>query len=539
MIKNTVGEYIKDKTIDEILDVNIVDPACGSGSFLLRAFQEVCNQIEERLKKGERAKTSTFTFYNENRLSLSQKVTILTNCIYGVDLDEKAIELAQLNLLLRILEDETPSAHKHLLPNLRENIKCGNSLIDDPKVAGDKAFNWNAQFPDVFRNGGFDVVVGNPPYGVNFINSEKNHLKAKYPNSDIEVESYILFVEKTISHLIKENGYNGFIIPNNILTNIRYQNIRKLIINSSFIDYIVDLGSDVFGEASVDSCIIIIKKNKCKNDSIKTISIDKKDKNLTSQNYKIINQKVFEETSSNIFNIFSSSQDNYLINKIENNSQPLGKFTNISRGIEFGYSSDLVYEKRKGGYASLIAGRCINRYSIKFENKYVMFNEKDKKIYKDRTIYELEKILVRRIGHKIIGTYDNEKYYNVCDVYNIQSKENINLKLILAVINSKLMVLYILNKFKSVKQLFPKIPISNLQKIPIKLPNHQQETHIISLVDQMLSLQKKLHEGRPQGNEKERIEQQIKNIDYEIDQEVYKLYDLTKEEIKIVEESLK
>ena len=164
IVKNTVREYLKDKTIDEILEVRIIDPACGSGSFLIRAFQEVCNLVEDKLKKGEIPKKSiSFKKYKE-RLSLLQKSTILKNCIYGVDLDEKAVELAQLNLMLNLLEEETRETRDRLLPMMRHNIKCGNSLIDDSKVAGDKAFNWKAQFPEVFSNGGFDVVVGNPPY---------------------------------------------------------------------------------------------------------------------------------------------------------------------------------------------------------------------------------------------------------------------------------------------------------------------------------------------------------------------------------------
>ena len=164
IVKNTVGEYIKGKTIDQILEVKILDPACGSGSFLIRAFQEVCNAVEEKMKNGQKSeKYKTFNLYN-GRLKLSHKIMILTNCIFGVDLDEKAVELAQLNLLLKLLEDETPETQKHVLPTMRDNIKCGNSLIDDPSVAGDKAFNWHAQFPDIFRNGGFDVVIGNPPY---------------------------------------------------------------------------------------------------------------------------------------------------------------------------------------------------------------------------------------------------------------------------------------------------------------------------------------------------------------------------------------
>src|SRR3989344_553870 len=210
IVKNTVGEYIKDKTIDEILDVKIVDPACGSGSFLIRAFQEVCNAIEEKLKAGEVNKIGQFTFYNNNRLNLSQKATILQNCIHGVDLDEKAVELAQLNLLLKILEDESKETHKHLLPNLRENIKCGNSLIDDPKVAGDKAFNWHAQFPDVFRNGGFDVVVGNPPYGADLKEKERILLEEKFNLGNTDTAVLFIGLSKSI---LKSKVVNGFIIP--------------------------------------------------------------------------------------------------------------------------------------------------------------------------------------------------------------------------------------------------------------------------------------------------------------------------------------
>src|SRR3989344_327616 len=136
IVKNTVGEYIKDKTIDEILEVKIVDPACGSGSFLTRAFKEICNKIEDKLKSGEISKKYTVFKSYTKKLNLSQKATILTNCIYGVDLDEKAIELARLNLLLNILEEEDQNTKAHRLPQLR-NLRCGNSLIDDSKIAGD------------------------------------------------------------------------------------------------------------------------------------------------------------------------------------------------------------------------------------------------------------------------------------------------------------------------------------------------------------------------------------------------------------------
>ncbi|NCN99275.1 hypothetical protein COU62_01260 [Candidatus Pacearchaeota archaeon CG10_big_fil_rev_8_21_14_0_10_35_219] len=162
ILDNTLVEYTKNKTLDEILDIKVIDPACGSGSFLLDAFEELKKIIEERLRNGESSKKWDSFKDFKGRLSLGQKATILLNCIYGVDLDEKAVELTQLNLLLKILEEETRETRRRILPNMKGNIRNGNSLISDSRF--DKAFNWNAQFPDVFREGGFDIVIGNPPW---------------------------------------------------------------------------------------------------------------------------------------------------------------------------------------------------------------------------------------------------------------------------------------------------------------------------------------------------------------------------------------
>lgn len=527
IVKNAVGEYIKDKSIDEILNVKILDPACGSGSFLIRAFQEVCNAIEERLKKGEKSKKwSSFNSYNE-RLSIGQKATILTNCIYGVDLDEKAVELAQLNLLLKILEEETRETRKRVLPTMKDNIKNGNSLIDDYKIAGDKAFNWNAQFPDVFKQGGFDVVIGNPPYGAKFNDEEKDYLKKNYPYSDIEIESYILFIEKANS-LLKERGYLGFIIPSNILTNVRYKKIRSFLLEKTTIKTLIDLGSNVFGEASVDSSILIFEKEVSKENKINTANYEFSPKDLTKINYNFFNQASFERNPSKIFNIYINKNMDSVLSRIENCSERLGDFVDISRGIELGYNSEFVADTKKNGkYEPLIAGRCLSRYNLLFNNKYILFDEKNKKIYKDREIYLKEKLLIRRIGHEIIGVYDDKGYYNVCDVYNILSKGKLSLKLLLGIINSKLISFYLKNKFKSAKKLFPKIPIENLLKIPIKLPDEKQAKKIKDLVDRIMKLYK------------EKSESQIVNVEYEIDEEIYKLYGIAEEEKKIIEESLK
>ena len=262
IVKNTVGEYIKDKTIDEILEVNIVDPACGSGSFLIRAFQEVCNVIEKKLKNGELSESYISFKDIKERLSFSQKTTILKNCIYGVDLDEKAVELAHLNLILATLDGETSSLVNRKLPKMSNNLKNGNSLIDDPKVAGDKAFNWNAQFPEPFHKGGFDVVVGNPPYVNNrgLVSKDKIFFEKNYITAYQQYDLYVIFYELSLK-LLKEDGKIGFITPNKFaITNYGVQ-LRKLMLSYQ-IEKIVDVSQlNVFGDASTYPYVLIIKKS--------------------------------------------------------------------------------------------------------------------------------------------------------------------------------------------------------------------------------------------------------------------------------------
>jgi type I restriction-modification system DNA methylase subunit/predicted type IV restriction endonuclease len=513
IVRNTLGELLKQKGDGKI---KVLDPACGSGSFLIKAFEVFLNYYKD-----------------SKQLSFEDKVNILKNNIFGVDLDPKAAEIAQLNLLLRAVEK------RKLLPMLHNNIKIGNSLIDDSKIARDNAFDWNEEFKDIMKEGGFDVVIGNPPYGAKFNDKEKSYLKIKYPSSDIEIESYILFIEKALD-LLKDDGYLGFILPSNILTNVRYEKIRKLIFDKCFIQNILDLGSDVFGGASVDTCLLILKKSVSKNRKIKTAHSIKSPINLVEIKYNLIDQKKFKENPAYIFNIYVSELVNRLLSKIENNTSSLKNFVDISRGIEFGYNSKYVLSKRTNeNYKPLIAGRCLNRYNIYFDNKFVLFDESNKKIFKDKAIYESEKLLLRRIGHELIATYDDQKIYNVCDVYNIliKHKSPISLKFVLSLLNSKLLSFYLANKFKSAKKLFPKIPIENILKLSIKLPPNKQQKEIIELVDKILELNKELQKVGKLSDKGEKLQEEINKIDKEIDQKVYELYGLTLEEIKLVESS--
>lgn len=545
IIRNTVGEYVKNKNIDEILGVKIVDPACGSGSFIVRAFQEVCNAIEERLKKGEKGKMATFQSYKD-RLSFAQKISILTQCIYGIDLDEKAVELAQLNLLLKLLEDESPESHKRLLPNLRENIKCGNSLIDKTEVAKDKSFNWEAQFKEVFRDGGFDLVIGNPPYvfggNCGITENEKNYFKTNYSSAKGKLNLFSLFIEKSIN-LIKNNGKLAFIIPNTLLRVTSYEDTRRYILEKTNISQIVNLNPGVFEDVTAATIIIILEKQN-------NLDMIKKNKVKLYEGIlgKLIIKPQSEFTSSlSIFDIGSEEGDNKFVDKIKVGSINLG---DISKEMIFGVvitkNKDEVVSNKKINekYKKFLEGRDVDRYLIKFSNKFLLYEKS--KLHRARTpeIFEAdEKILVQRISggkRPLKAAYDNQQYYDKESINNIiLSDKNFDSKYVLALLNSNLINWFYSMKFTNASLLTVNVSKAYLSLLPIKIISLKEQKPIISLVDKMMILQKNLYEDNLTGNERERLDQQINNTNYEIDQEVYKLYGITKEEQKIIEESLK
>ena len=585
IVKNTVGEYIKDKTVDEILDFNIVDPACGSGSFLIRAFHEVCDVVEKKLKAGDSSKRYRAFEDIKEKLSFVQKVTILKNCIYGVDLDEKAVELAHLNLILAVLDGETSSLANRKLPEMSSNLKNGNSLIDDPKIAGDKAFKWEAQFPDVFRQGGFDVVIGNPPYiGFHGFKTEKEYYSTKYKSALGKYDLYVLFIEKSLE-LIKKGGLISYICPTGFMKRNHGENIRKVLLEDSCIKNIIDFEhKKIFGDALNYTGIFTYSKPH-KRDNFISYKTDLQE--------EVINYNQ-DELGLGLW-VFRNSDYNPLIDKIKQDKGIflLSDFVDkISEGIVTGLNElylldkkDIEENKIELIFFKLCArGRNIRRYYLEPLTDYVFypynsdgslikenelkekspnyynflkkniskikardyFTKSSKKWYelwnqRNQSNFNNLKIIVPELASQNRFMIDNKNLYygdTVCGFY-LKDNQKIDIRCLLGILNSPFLEWYYkkttvpkANEFFIYKTMF-------LKQIPIKLPSPQQEKQIVLLVDQMLVLQKKLHEEKPTGNEKERLEQQIKNVDYEIDEEVYKLYELTPEEIKIVEESLK
>ena len=279
-----------------LLQLTIVDPACGSGAFLNEALNflitenKLLDELENKLLDG------SLVFPNiEN--------SILENNLFGVDLNEESVEIAKLSLWLRTAQPNRK------LNDLSNNIKCGNSLIDDPTIAGKKAFNWQEEFPQVFAKGGFDVVIGNPPY------VRKQGLMEHYPEMCVFYEDkyqsatanydiYALFMERSFD-LINPKGIVSYILPHKFLVTYFGVGIRLFFKEKKAIESIVHFGSEmVFADASTYTCIINLdkaKKNKVYFKKIKPLEInDSFDwdyilyENLNETNWDLQSQKVFD-----------------------------------------------------------------------------------------------------------------------------------------------------------------------------------------------------------------------------------------------------
>ncbi|MCK9593290.1 MAG: Eco57I restriction-modification methylase domain-containing protein [Methanoregula sp.] len=317
IVAHTVGPLVAGKTPKDISKIRILDPACGSGSFLLGAYQYLLdchlewyikNLVPVYLEKGaysDPAVTSLlpepspkrktrgtvdadkFPIYRHRtdgvdtwKLKITEKKRILLNNIFGVDIDRQAVEVTKLSLMLKVLEDENSQnidAQLKLfaepaLPRLEQNIKCGNSLVGWDIVTPDMApddvkrinpFDWSKEFASVMATGGFDAVIGNPPYvrqeiiGLPF----KDYVKRRYEVFTGTADLYVFFFEKG-HKLIREEGYFGMICSNKFMKAKYGANLREFIATNTKIVQIVDFGElPVFQNASTFPAIFITKKS--------------------------------------------------------------------------------------------------------------------------------------------------------------------------------------------------------------------------------------------------------------------------------------
>ncbi len=563
-----------------LLQLTICDPACGSGAFLNQALEFLI--AEHRYIDELQAK-----LMGDSMILSDVEKSILENNIYGVDLNDESVEIAKLSLWLRTAQKGRK------LNSLNNNIKCGNSLIDDHEVAGEKAFNWQQEFPTVFENGGFDVVIGNPPYGAKISEHDRGYITNKYLELDSsDLDTYLVFYLQSIG-LLKKNGLLGFITPDTYLTISRAQGLRTFFYNNSQIIDIHDWYKP-FADAKDTRCNSLILKNNKSVDYRFHVSVtDSKGKIIKDF---FLDRSILSNPSS--WNLYISPTDRILYDKMINNSYPLKTFCKIKYGLRTGDNEKyLTADLNLSDCGIKIArGSNIERYYFNWSPEYLKTQEGLPTSYFEDEIIKSPKIIIQYV--RTNSTDPNCRWLESSLIeedsfvplnstsFLYKGSTEINLKCLLAIISSTL-----LNKFYkdhytdvNVKPLYlgelpiPKEAINSVDKIinavDKAILNNKQirqiEDKFSLFLENSLGLQnsnsssKWLYFEFPEflkrlaktgcslskkdefewmelfeENKKKALElkAEIDRTDKEIDRMVYELYGLTEEEIQIVENS--
>lgn len=604
IVQNTVGKLIEGKKPTEIEKIKILDPASGSGSFLLGAYDYLLryhldwyskNAAKSKGKKGD-------PLNPDGSLTTEIKKKILLNNIFGVDIDASAVEVTKLSLLLKCLEGETQASIKsqlslfneRVLPTLDQNIKCGNSLISTDfydlesnaailkKI---KPFNWQIEFKEIFKNGGFDAVIGNPPWGAIFSEIELEYLKKLFSEVIVRMIDSFMYFSVISSKFINGNGMVGLILPDVVLYQSDNSKLRKKLVEKFNIISVLNMGN-VFKKVIRPSAILVFSKKFNSKNKINYIDVsgqkteaDKKKNIFNSVSYNCMEQSAIVQTNSYLFKYSDkSSQD--LIQKIYSMSKFVLSDLVDGDGIQRGVSPDLKsafivdslivkkYNLEKNKLKNTITGGVhIKKFRITRPDLKVIYTTRtDKeneipnivkfiKSHKDlitckevklgkHPIFSLhrpreEQIFVKPkkiVGviteDRIVVALDCEKLYPTDGVYLFNVKDNISHEFVLGLLNSQLFLF--LYRFISMEKgrVMAQVKPTVIEKMPIveaaTALQKQAQDKIVKSVNRIIELNKS---DEPDSA-------QVLHYENEVDKLVYELYGLTQDEIKIIEEAI-
>lgn len=429
----------KSITTADASKLRILDPACGSGSFLLGAYQYLLDWhlswyvINDPEKWAKAKKPILHRGHGDTwHLTTAERKRILLNNIYGVDIDSQAVEVTKLSLLLKVLEGETGETlnqqmrlfHERALPDLGSNIKCGNSLIGpdfydgrqmglmaDEEMYRVNVFDWEREFAEVFKAGGFDCIVGNPPYGYMIPGDQQQYFSDNYKHQDYQKDLYLLFLER-YEILLKKRGLLGIIISNTWLQSVTLRKVRQYMANHYFWLDILHLPEKVF-HAVVDTHVLIFEKGVTNSKEPLTVPVHVK----LGQDILLSHELSWHDIPNNgdPINIVANSTAQNLYRRITSATCELSTICNIFNGVK-------PFEKGKGtppqteqtmkekpfvregsqsdkSWSPLLRGSLIHRYRILWNNNYWIQYGPWLAAPRSAAIFEApRKIMVRQTG---------------------------------------------------------------------------------------------------------------------------------------------
>lgn len=570
----------KCNSIAELQSIKVLDPACGSGSFLIKAMDMIAKKYK---KFGGR-------MLDESNL----KIRILLENIYGVDLDEKAVEIARLNLLINSLDSRMK------LPDLDKHIKNGNSLIsgtDEELIKkfgknyhDKKPFNWKEEFPEVFNrpNPGFDVIIGNPPYIKEFVNKSAFDGLRDSPYYQGKMDLWTLFACKGID-LLRNDGVLSFIAPNNWVTNAGASITREKVLSETKILEYVDFGGyQVFENAGIQTMIFAVQKKKpdtqykvnyllfsqdkhAENEVITKLSNPPQFMEFTPEDMKqgiefasgsnsdvgallvkILDKRNFELTQDEIAQGIVGAPDDAFFVKDDgygqatpSEKQLLRKFYTNTQRYRIGSTKGYIYYSTKKSCPEISENEYPNfSNSISnFRNKLVNRREVKSGQIKlhhlqwprnEKYFISGSKIIAAIRTYKPAFYFTKDEYYGSRALNFIQS-DRIDLRYLTGILNSKLVEFWLKHKGKKLGNLL-QVDKGPLLQIPITLPTKTLEQKpLIKLVEEMSLLQKNITEVPENSNKWNELKKIIEKTDKQIDDYVYKLYGISEDQINLIE----
>jgi len=620
IVENTVVKLCEGKTPEEMKKLKILDPACGSGSFLIVAYRRLMEKHLEWYTANSPKKHKDEVFQNHKgawQLTLQEKKKILLSSIHGVDIDSQAVEVTKLNLLLKALEGESRESIDNVqkwfrepaLPDLGSNIKCGNSLIGfdiidhlqdmteeerDRELDRVKPFSWEEEFPSIIKGGGFDAVIGNPPYvRQETLGDAKEYFQKHYQTYHGMADLYTYFIEKGVN-LLNDTGLWGNIVANKWMRANYGQPLRKWLKQNHIVE-ILDFGDlKVFTTATTYPCIMIVGKG----NPVKKFDVVNFKTLEPARLPDIIKETRFEVSLDTLDDAgwsLMGKTNTALLERLKKAGKPLGEYVDgkIYRGVLTGLNeafvideetrAGLIKEDKKSAelIKPFLVGKDIKRYAIEDRKRYLIFTRRGIDIdqypaikrhleqFKEQLMpkpknwkgkewkgrkpgsyewYEIQdtidyynefekpKLLYPDISQVNNFVLDEEGYFCTNTNYLLPSGD----KYLLGVLNSKTLTFLMQNISPPLRGGYYRYFSQYLDTLPIRTIDFSNKEDVarhdrmVKLVERMLKLHKDLKEaGTPE--KQERVEREVRATDGEIDKLVYGLYGLTEDEIKIVE----
>ncbi len=572
IVKNTVGKAFEGKTPKQIEKIRILDPACGSGSFLIGAFQCLIDyHVQWYLAHPEREVRHahpSLDFMREvhadadggHRLSVYRKAKILRNNLFGVDIDPQAVEITMMSLYLKALEGEKSQlpAKQHLLPELKYNIICGNSLIG-PDIYKDvqlglfgeaereriNAFDWNSEvtgFGQIMQQGGFDCVMGNPPWvslsgkfgNLIYPRSALEYMISRFHGNTYMPNLYEYFVAQGLN-IARTGGLFSLIVPDRLGFNDQFVALRRRILEESKVISLVY--KTPFPGITADTLIFVFQKGKAGITHPVSLSEYGKPEIVRPQ-------RELASDSHQKFEYFEDVRTMEVVAKIASTSKakPVREICSSTSG--FGGKSALIQrDKTSRSQVPTLKGDSIGRYEIRgsywfdFRKSNITGRTTD-----PEKLGASPKILLRKTGDRIIATLDDSGIFPEQSLYFLYDNQTeMDFKFLLGLLNSRLLTFYLRAKALTNKKSIAQVKKVDLDGLPLYLTDFAVATdrarhdNVVALVDCMLELTKSKRSGKLAPSELERVEREIAATDAEIDNLVYELYGITDEEQPIIE----